>query len=145
MWIFKNNAFVSIVEDRDMPDQVWVRGRVAGDIEAFLGEICDYEVILTESADYRFRTVVHRNHAAMALFQSMDQVDYDNFKSSIEHSPFGERRHTAYVGVWQTMLRFQKDEAAIERDFPHPSYAKWPEAYHFEDVEDKETSHDAED
>lgn len=39
---------------------------------------------------------------------------YYNFKSSIADDKEGDRRHNTYMGVWSTMLRYQKSEQALE-------------------------------
>jgi hypothetical protein len=44
MWIFANNAFVSIVEFRDEPDMLLIRARLPGDIQAMFpdAEVLEY-------------------------------------------------------------------------------------------------------
>lgn len=108
MWIFKNNAFVSIVQDRDLPDQLWVRARVRGDLERFFGHSDWVHVIETPNADYRFRTVVDRTTLKAALSDAVDDVDYPNFKNSIATTPVEDERHNAYLRVWTAMMGFQR-------------------------------------
>ena len=111
MWIFKNNAFVSIVEDKDWPDALWVRARVAGDLERFFeGTDAALDVIETPDADYRFRVCVSREIAAKAVTTAVESVDYVNFKNSISNDKAGDRRHHAYLDVWRAMFRFQLSE-----------------------------------
>ncbi len=117
MWIFKNDAFVSIVQDRIMPDQLWVRARVKGDLERFFGEELKelgLTVVETNDADYRFRVTTDRLIVENLVAEAVNSIDYDNFKSSIADDKEGDRRHTAYMGVWSTMLRYQKSELALE-------------------------------
>lgn len=116
MWIFKNDAFVSIVEDRDMPDQLWARARVRGDLERFFGRDGDVlDVIQTDDADYRFRCAVDREMVKRALVEAVDQLDYVNFKSSIATGKAGDDRHHAYLRVWTAMSQYQRDQAALEK------------------------------
>ncbi len=107
MWIFKNDAFVSIVQDWDMPDQLWARARIRGDLERFF-DVTDLPVIETPSADYRFRVVVDREAVKSALICAVDDIDYDNFKSSIAATPVEDERHNAYLKVWSAMMAFQR-------------------------------------
>lgn len=108
MWIFKNDAFVSVVQDRDMADQLWVRARVRGDLERFFNDADWLDVIETPSADYRFRCVVDRSIIKMALIMAVDGIDYYNFKNSIDTTPVEEERHTTYLKVWDAMMGFQR-------------------------------------
>lgn len=108
MWIFKNNAFVSIAQDKDMPDQLWVRARVRGDLERFFEDADWVEVIETPNADYRFRTAINRDIAKAALSEAVDQIDYVNFKNSIGTTPVEEERHSAYLRVWTAMMGLQR-------------------------------------
>lgn len=110
MWVFRNNAFVSAVEDRDMPDQLWVRARVRGDIERFFKGCVIGEVIQTDQADYRFRVVVDRGTFKQALIEAVNELDYDNFKSSIDKGPAGDRRHDWYMRIWSAGMAEQSWE-----------------------------------
>ena len=55
MWVFLNDAALSIVAQRERPDCLLVRGRVAGDIEAVFPKA---HVTVTPDADYRYRASV---------------------------------------------------------------------------------------
>lgn len=108
MWIFKNNAFVSIVQDKDMDDQLWVRGRIRGDIERFLGG-GDFEVLETNDADYRFRIPLSREAVRPLIGALVDDITYVNFKGSIaEDRGVEDERHNAYMRAWQAMMGFQR-------------------------------------
>ncbi|MDC1198954.1 hypothetical protein N8071_01155, partial [bacterium] len=58
MWICTNNGFISVVAFRGRPDQLLVRGRLSGDIEAIFPEA---KVVEGAGTDYRFRTTVSRD------------------------------------------------------------------------------------
>lgn len=110
MWIFKNDAFVSIVEDRHNSDHLWVRARVKGDLEKFFKGVLEppqLKVMRTKHADYLFRAVVQRDTVAAAMQMAVLQVDYPNFKNSIAPTKEGDLRHDAYMGVWTKMLAYQ--------------------------------------
>jgi hypothetical protein len=80
MWVFTSGAFVSIVQHRDKPDTLIVRGRFSGDVDRFLGRRCEIE---TPAADYRYRAWVLRDEVADALQREARDIDYPNFKDSI--------------------------------------------------------------
>lgn len=107
MWIFLNDAFLSVVADKD-PDRLLVRGRIKGDIErVFPG----YLVLENEGTDYRFRTVVPRRIVADKLAEAAEDISYKNFKSSVKDKV----RHDAYLRVWGIMESWQSDAEAKER------------------------------
>lgn len=112
MWIFLNDAFLSIVAHRDRPDDLLVRARAPGDIEmVFPGAV----VLSTPAADYPFRAVVDRRVVAGALLSRVAGIDYDNFKGSVAE----DTRHDAYLDVWAMMkLRFNGGyDYACQDDF----------------------------
>lgn len=96
MWVFLNNAFLSIVEYRDDPDCLLVRARAGDDIgRVFPG----FEVNETPQADYRFRAVIPRAEVANQLAAQVEAINYPNFKSTVRESV----RHKAYMRVWSEM------------------------------------------
>ena len=114
MWVFRNDAFVSLVQDRDMPDQLWARARVKGHLEAFFaGTIDPKDIIETVDADYRFRIVVEREFVVAVMRAAVDTINYDNFKKSIPQTAKGDRYHDALLKVWSAMHALQQREWAI--------------------------------
>jgi len=105
MWVFLNNAFLSIVAHREEPNMLMVRSRMAGDIEKTFP---DAEVIRTDAADYRYRTTIQRRRVEEVMLNIVHNIGYDNFKSSIPAHETG--RHDAYLDVWSVMLRYQHKE-----------------------------------
>ncbi len=103
MWIFLNDAFLSVVAHNDKPDHLHVRGRLAGDIErTFPGA----EVTVTRAADYRYRADVPRTEVARVLSERTEAIDYPNFKNSIAAGDGVRKR--ACNGVWEVMWRAQR-------------------------------------
>jgi hypothetical protein len=100
MWLFSSTGFLSIVADRDNPDRLLVRARVAGHIESVFP---DAKVVTDQTADYRFRSRLPRKQVANAIAASVRAIDYDNFKMSITD----HRLHTAAIDVWILMRRLQ--------------------------------------
>jgi len=103
MWIFLNNAFLSIVDKDGDGTTLLVRARRQGDIERVFS---DATVQITPHNDYRFRARVNRESVALAVAESVRSITYGNFKGSVREP----HRHDAYMGVWQVMNRYQSQE-----------------------------------
>jgi len=100
MWLFTSNSFLSIVEHDHDPSLLHVRARLAGDIEeVFPGA----DVIETPNADYRYRTSLPRERVAEALSRMVREIDYTNFKNSVNDP----NRKDHYIKVWEVMWRAQ--------------------------------------
>ncbi|HZH98269.1 MAG TPA: hypothetical protein VEX38_04805 [Fimbriimonadaceae bacterium] len=100
MWVFLNDAFLSVVAHRDLEGMLLVRSRIEGDIER---AIPGAEVFTNESADYLFRAVVSRDRFKECLCFAVDRIDYGNFKNSIEPEDLQRRR--AYHDVWGVLAQ----------------------------------------
>ena len=100
MWIMLNNAFLSVVDKAPKPDQMVVRARVEGHIEAVFPNA---EVIRDASGDYLFRAFIDREEVAEAMYQAVMNIDYPNFKNSIKDN----RYHDACSRVWGVMSGLQ--------------------------------------
>ena len=101
MWVFLNNAFLSIVQHRDDNSQLLVRARIASDIERVFP---DAKTFTDNHADYKYRAVIPRAEVAKAMATQVEGINYDNFKNSVHDTS----RHDAYLGVWSVMSRTQK-------------------------------------
>jgi hypothetical protein len=101
VWIFLNDAFLSIVAHRDDPDALLVRARRAGDIERAFPEAAVSE---TPAADYRFRATLPRQTVADALAAAVKAIAYPNFKASVAEPD----RHDAYLDCWCILRDWQK-------------------------------------
>ena len=116
MWIFLNNAYLSIVRHRERPDHLLVRARNNGDIQAVFPQA---EVDITPHADYLFRAVISEDEVINAISWEVSEIDYDNFKNSI----VDQRYHDACMGVWVTMNDYQR-EGTYQRDRKHHAKKK---------------------
>jgi hypothetical protein len=103
MWIFLNDAFLSVVADKADPrgDRLLVRVHRAGDIERVFP---DAEVFRVAGSDYAHRAWVPRRQVGEALAARVEGIDYPNFKSSINDSDY----HDAAMQVWGAMHRLQQ-------------------------------------
>lgn len=93
MWIFTNNAFVSIIAHHKNPDLLIVRARYSGDIERLFP---NSKPIEDAGSDYRYRSVITRKAAAEAISQQVRDIEYNDFKESVDE-PW---RHDLYVRIW---------------------------------------------
>jgi hypothetical protein len=97
MWLFFNDAFLSIVDPdgaydgRTGPqgDKLLIRARIKGDIEAVFPKA---EVIEGAGTDYRFRALIPR------------EVGAKNFKGSVKD----RERHDVYMQVWHVLNDWQE-------------------------------------
>lgn len=102
MWIFLNHAFLSIVDKGGDGTTLRVRARRRGDLERVFPGAAVEE---TPGRDYRFRAQVDREVVAQALAAAVRGIRYPNFKDSVEE----HLRHMAYLDVWSTMARYQRE------------------------------------
>lgn len=107
MWIFTNEGFFSVVEVRDNSDELMVRARRRGDLEAFIRVSAaspDTTIIETKHADYRYRVIVPRDAWVEYVAQAARGIDYTNVKATIGR---GHERHQAMMQVWHAMRQLQ--------------------------------------
>lgn len=102
MWVFLNNAFLSIVRHRAKPQHLLVRARFPDDLARVFPNAM---VETTPDADYRYRCTVTRLTVQRAMVAAVKDVTYPNFKNSVaEHA-----RHEVYSDVWDVMRGAQLD------------------------------------
>lgn len=104
MWIFLNNAMLSVVAHRTKRNHLLVRARFRGDLErAFPGVPVTIE--RTPDADYLYRVLLPRATVARVMADTVKAITYPNFKGSVDHSDTTRKR--AYGLVWDVMFREQ--------------------------------------
>lgn len=119
MWLTTTRGFYSIVEHRDSPDMVLVRGRKRAHLEA-LQDLCEYPlppVSVDPAADYPFRMTVPKAVVARLAYEFVMDIDYPNFKTaSAEH----DRQATdVYHSVWSVLLKLETGEDIPGRRNPY--------------------------
>lgn len=97
MWIYFPDAFVSIVVNRDRPNDFLVRARFKGDIERVFGA---RKVDVTPDFDYRYRASIGRNVVIAKVAKRMGAIDYDNVKGSVGLGSREDARHAAMMRAW---------------------------------------------
>ena len=100
MWIMLSDCFLSVVSKDCGPDELLVRARRPGDIEKAFP---DARVTRNTQSDYLYRAVLPRDLVKEALAAMIDNVDYPNFKDTVEDRSL----YAAYVGVWCAMAGLQ--------------------------------------
>lgn len=100
MWLCLPDSFLSIVSKDCQPDELLVRARVAGHIEAVFPHA---KVTQSSHTDYQFRAVVKRDDVAAALALHVYSMDYGNFKNEVKN----RRLHDAFAAIWGVMARLQ--------------------------------------
>jgi hypothetical protein len=120
VWIFLNNAFLSVVTAPEQPDSLLVRARYKGDLERVFGKV---RVAVTPERDYRFRTLLSRGVVAGTIAAQVATVAYPNFKDSVR----ARWRHDAYLGVWDVMWREQQRQTPRRRPRRRAPVERWPE------------------
>ena len=101
MWIQFNNAFLSIVENRDNELELLVRARIKGDIEKIFPEA---DVFEDNNADYKYRAFISKAKVGRRMMLKLTEINYDNFKNSVKEI----ERKTAYSNVWIELRKLQK-------------------------------------
>ena len=102
MWVFLNNSFLSIVENRNNKEELLVRSRVRGDIDKIFPDSNIFEM---ENSDYKYRSYIKKIEVSEKIREIVANINYDNFKNSI--SKFEDQRHSSYLNVWNEMRKLQ--------------------------------------
>lgn len=99
MWVMLNDAWLSIVTDRDNEEFLLVRSRIRGAVAQTFG-VEEFEDL---EADYQFRAFVQRDQVAGAISREVLGINYPNFKNSVKDPQL----HKAYSNVWTIGWRVQ--------------------------------------
>ena len=109
MWVFLNDAFLSIVSKDCKRHELLVRARRKGDIEKIFPGA---KVVRSLKTDYLYRAVVKRSAISSALAGEINRITYGNFKDSVED----DRLHEVYARVWATMAGLQPGSLTARLD-----------------------------
>jgi hypothetical protein len=102
MWIFTNQAFLSIVSKDCDDSELLVRARREGDIQKVFPKA---HVEKTVGVDYLYRARIDRMEVAAVIAKNIDEIDYSNFKGSIPYTDKG--LSNACSSVWHVMAKLQ--------------------------------------
>jgi len=110
MWVCLNNAFVSVVRDRNDPRNLLVRARRREHLERlFPGR----EIVEIPDADYRYRLFVPQEDFTRVVVQRIAAIDYDNFKNSVDDPEL----HALYERFWELHREYQDHRERRRRRF----------------------------
>lgn len=113
MWIYLNDAFVSLVQHRDKPDVMCCRARLQSDLQrAFRGFLRGRRVKHTPGADYAYRVELRREVVWEAMLNWLKDATYPNFKGSVREP----EREALYMRVWSAMKAEQDRREGKGRD-----------------------------
>lgn len=117
MWIFLNDAFLSIVDkSKGLHDKLTVRARFKGDIETVFGD--KVKVFKLPKSDYAYRALIDRKIVAEKIAESIMNIRYSNFKDSV----IEDWRHDVYLDVWGELY---KEQLYQERKQNNKSMTDW--------------------
>lgn len=110
MWLVLPTGFISIVQDRDDADMLWIRARVREDIANFLPAAFEPHIQTMPKADYTYRICVPRTIVKVQMAdQIMNQLDYTSHAKEVmnRRSHPNAARMTAMYDVWSAMANMQ--------------------------------------
>ena len=105
MWLFTQDGFVSAVAHREKPGVLLVRARDKKSLED-LAALTRQKIKTTENADYLYRIEVSKLQFAEWLLDSVDEIDYDNYKNRV-HETRGSEFAMPLHEVWHAMLQVE--------------------------------------
>lgn len=106
MWLFTDTGFISAVTHRDDKNKMMVRARDKKSLES-LAELAGTPIDKTPSADYPWRTTVTKKVLKQWMSKSIDDAEYDNFKSRVSKTR-GYEFVDALHEVWSVMHRVEE-------------------------------------
>ena len=99
MWVFLPGGFISVVAHREQPNDFMIRSRNSEHLSILFPEC---EIIELDDSDYRYRTVLPRREVNDMISKHIENMEYDNFKSSISESEY----NNACNHVWRVMYSY---------------------------------------
>lgn len=110
MWVFTETGFVSAVQEYKNKDQLVVRAR-DGESLMPLAKITGKIISHSPDRDYPYRLEeVSKSDFILFLMQSVDVVEYRNFKNQV-HATRGKEYASALGKVWSAMHDVEDYEA----------------------------------
>lgn len=103
MWVCLNDGFVSIVKKGGTDDDLLVRSRRKQDLVAFL-DGRSYPIATGIGTDYKYRTLLPKRVVQEILVDRVQNIDYDNFKSSVKDDSL----HNLYTRFWNLHYMYQR-------------------------------------
>jgi hypothetical protein len=102
MWIFTDTGFISAVRKPWAKDKITVRARDKQSLSE-LSRVSGEEIVTTLDSDYPHRVVLDDKVFKSWLVESIDTMDYDNFKNRV-YETRGKYFARLLGEVWSVML-----------------------------------------
>lgn len=100
MWIFTQDAYLTISQDENQRERFMIRARVAGDIEKLFPKA---QVIRMDDADFLFRAFIPKRRVIEVLSRAIGNIEYTSFKGGVKD----KCRAWYYAQVWAIMAAMQ--------------------------------------
>lgn len=100
MWVMTGQGPISIVESRRTFNELVVRARRAEVLQALFPAA----EIREGGGDYKYKIFVSRPEVAEVLRQAVMDIDYFNFKASVEDREL----HALYTRIWDLCRDYQR-------------------------------------
>lgn len=88
MWIYLNNAVISVVERKDHQNELLVRSRYKGHLEKIFPEVVLSEmeegIFVDELADYQYRIYIDKGVFSRLVADGVAAIDYSSYQKSVE-------------------------------------------------------------
>ena len=100
MWFTTQDGYFSVVKkEGTLTRPLCLRSRVRRDLERFLSVIGkEYQVEAGTGTDYEYRVYISRKDLIEYQTQNIEDLDYDNFKSSLKDAH--PERLRIYMNLW---------------------------------------------
>jgi hypothetical protein len=110
MWICLNNAFISVVQEKDDPTgkTLLVRARKKVHLKRLLGR--GVKITETPKRDYRWRAHIGRDTLSWIMDWHCQNLSYTNFKDSVADKEL----HDMYSLWWSDHHRYQQGRVAAD-------------------------------
>jgi hypothetical protein len=105
MWIFLNDAFLSVVAHKDDSRVLIVRARRWEDLLRTFPSRSD-DIVSLSGSDYPYRLFLPRAEVREAIDAKISGIDYPNFKNSVIEPD----RQQFYNRIWSLGLSFERNE-----------------------------------
>ncbi len=107
VWMMTTFGFFSVVQKPGEKD-LTIRSRARSDLEALKEEhLPSMGEIIKGGTDYQFRAHATHDAVAEALGKIAQDIDYSNFKDTVEERQGADRAHV-YFEVWSTLHSIKK-------------------------------------
>ncbi len=101
MWVFLKGGFFSVVQHRDKPGTLLVRGRNPDHFDSVFPGV---NIIQMATADYPWRAEISHGEYSKIITEQIYEIDYTNFKSSVDSDE--PALFDAMMDVWGIMYQY---------------------------------------